>query len=257
MIKRIFMTAAVLGGLLGVSAYANTFVVGVEENPLANDTTEGIGDFNDMMLQFGAAGLTATSTGSWLGMGTVTLQTTTNTGSPFWNNKSQDGADQNIGYQLNSVLCSGCPLTTPPAEYLSNGGAPVDFTFSFSGAISTIYIGSITPNRNNESIGIYSTSNGQVQWIVQNNVNVVGSSFTPDFSSFGLVYEDTTGGADIFFSQNGLGAYVNGVYTPSGVPDNRFALFQTADSVPEPGTMALFGLGALAFGLIPRLRKRR
>jgi hypothetical protein len=48
---------------------------------------------------------------------------------------------------------------------------------------------------------------------------------------------------------------VNGVHD---IPaDNRYALFSESEGVPEPATMALFGIGALALGMVGRLRKRR
>jgi hypothetical protein len=46
----------------------------------------------------------------------------------------------------------------------------------------------------------------------------------------------------------------------NGNGSDRFAAFDVTSQqsgVPEPGTMVLFGIGALALGLIPRLRKNR
>jgi hypothetical protein len=270
MIKRILMTAVVLGGLCGVSLYADTFIVGVENTPTPTDPTEGIGDFNDLMVQLSAAGLTVTtSNGSWntFNAGVVTHDRLSNSGSAFWANNSLDtpnapnaGQQKNIGYCLTTTNCSLSATPAAVTQFLgsgANGSSPAnDFFFTFSGSIGSVLLGGLTPNLGNESIGIYQLGNGgNVQYIVQNGVNVVGSSFTPNWSSFGLFF--LSGSGNEYLSQNSAGAFVGGTFTTTGVPDNRFALFSLPDAtVPEPGTMALFGLGALALGLSQRLRKR-
>ncbi|MGA2185280.1 MAG: PEP-CTERM sorting domain-containing protein [Bryobacteraceae bacterium] len=265
MIKRILMTAVLVGGMCGVSSFANTFVVGVENNPSATDINEGIGDYNDLMLQFSAVGLTATTPGgSWSAFNSgIVNESGAGPSNPFWDNYSLDdpglpvvNTPKNIGYCLTTANCG--TANPPVTDYLSatsSKGLPANtFTFTFSGPVGTILLGGITSTVGNtdESLGIYNTANGATQWIIQGGVNVVGSSFTPSFSSFGLIFK--LGANTFFYSQNSLPAYVNGVAT--SLPDSRFALFQYADAVPEPGTMVLFGIGALALGLIPRLRKR-
>lgn len=275
MTKRILMTVVLLGGLCGVRTFADTFVVGVENSPNATaDPTEGaMGDFNDMMVQFGATGLLATTDGTWQSPfnSSIVNESGGSVSNPFWDDPSQDGSHCNVGYYLTGQAGTGnCGanggLSTTPAavsEYLTttgNQGTPdPNFYFTFtSGTVSSILLGAVTPNALDESFGIYQFGNGgNIQWIIQNGVNVVGSSFTPNWTTFGLVFTDSQNG-NVYYSQNSLGAYVGGTATSSGVPNNRYALFDLpqASSVPEPGTMALFGIGALALGLIPRLRKR-
>jgi hypothetical protein len=270
MTKRILMTVVLLGGLCGVQSFADTFVVGVENSPNATaDPSEGtFGDFNDMIVQFGAAGLTATTDGTWQSpfSSAPINQSGGSVSNPFWDDPSEDGTNCNIGFYLNGTqgTCGGNTLSQTPAavtEYLtstaSEGAPDANFYFTFTGGtVSSILLGAITPNAADENFGIYELGNGgAIQWIIENGVDVVGTSFTPDWSSFGLVFSDSLGG-DVYYSQNSLGAYVGGVATGSGVPNNRYALFDLPAAVPEPGTMALFGIGALALGLIPRLRKR-
>jgi hypothetical protein len=274
MIKRIFMTVVLLGGMFAVRAYADTFIAGVENDPNISDTEEGIGDFNDMMLQLGAAGLTVNYTsGQWNPFSAgVVNETGPSTTNAFWDNKSLDDPEapvgpKNIGFCLTTTNCDttsdGVPYTGGAAavtEFLTasgNEGAPIDFYFTFSGSsLNVSFLGAITPQYATEWIGIYNTANaGQIQWIVENGVNVVGSSFAPDYTSFGLVFENLGSNGDVFYSQNSLGAYVD--YAGTTIPDNRFALFDLPSSVPEPGTMVLFGIGALTLGIVPRLRKRR
>jgi hypothetical protein len=277
MTKRILMTVLLLGGLFGVSSFANTFIVGVENDPAINNTVELVGDYNDMMVQLSAVGLTATTGGTWSNFLTAPInESGASTTNPFWDNVSLDdpaapaGAPKNVGYCLTTTNCNtqapGLVGVAEPTQYLTttgNLGMPSDFYFTFSGPIGAVDLGEIAAGEDPyESFGIYNTSNGgQIQWLIINGVVnplvVVGGSFTPAYSSFGLVFELSNVG-DVYYSQNSVGAFVGGAYTTTGVPDNRFALFQTPDAtgVPEPGTMALFGIGALALGLIPRLRKR-
>jgi PEP-CTERM motif len=284
MIRRIFMAAVLLGGLCGVSSFANTFIVGVENNPSATDPIEGVGDFNDMIVQFGATGLTATSGGSWLAFGSgIVNNNGASTSNPFWDNNSLDNPggsyhNDNVGFGLTGTAAT-YTLTSPAAvsQYLTttgNDGLPPDFFFTFSGAITPVFLGTITPNGSGENLGIYNTANGgQFEWIILNGAVNAGSgcvgsgcvgfvtgtpgnySFTSPYASFGLLFQQSSA-SDVFYSQNAtVPAWVGG--SPTGVADSRFALFQLPDaSVPEPGTMAMFGLGALALGLIPRLRKR-
>ena len=76
-------------------------------------------------------------------------------------------------------------------------------------------------------------------------------SFTPT-STFGLFFTVAATNSS-FATQNALD---NG--NGAGTSESRFAMFRIPDqsSVPEPGTMALFGIGALTLGL-PWLRKLR
>jgi hypothetical protein len=265
MTKRTLMTLAVLGGLFGASTFADTFIAGTENSAVYQPGTEGIGDYNDMIVQFGAAGLVANVAGQWNTPfnSSIVNDAGPSATNPFWDNPSLDGPQANIGYCLTGTSGGQCPLSTTPAavtEFLTasgNEGSPANFTFSFtSGTVSTVFLAAITPQSGQESFGIYNLSNGQAQWIVQNGVNVVGSSFTPMWSTFGLIFTiPNSGGGYNYYYSGSTGGIVGNV--PTTLFANRFALFDLpASSVPEPGTMALFGLGALVLGLIPRLRKR-
>ena len=295
MTKRIFMTAVLLGGMLGVSSFANTFVGGIKNSPNATtDPTEVgssttnspavAGDYNDLIFGLQQVGMTlSTTNGTWNTLsGAPINQNGGSSTNPFWDNPSLDGSDLNIGFCVTTSNCNGDltnPPITTPSQYLTSNtsiGLPADdFYFTPTGAGSIVnftLFGEIADgNTDNEWLGIYEVSPtanaGNIDWLVENGaVNgafVSGGQFTvpANWTAFGLVFELLGSNGDVYYSQNSIGAYTSYSYdsytgTSSVVPYNRFALFQTPDSVPEPTTLGLFGLGALALGLIPRLRKR-
>ncbi|HTP87189.1 MAG TPA: PEP-CTERM sorting domain-containing protein [Bryobacteraceae bacterium] len=245
-----------------MSLYADTFIGGVENNPSVNTTIENIGDFNDMIFQLSAAGLTlVTSNGQWNAFSSGIVNQNGNgvpAGNPYFDNPSQDGTNMNIGYCLTTANCGSATQTAGASmnEYLAASGntslPASDFYFTFNGTVSTLQLAAITPNASNESVGVYDTTGSHaVTWFIQNGV-LTNASFTPP-ASFGLIFQFGTAGT-YFYSQNSLYGFLNG--TRSLPADNRFAVFTSASAVPEPGTMALLGLGALALGLLPKLRKR-
>jgi hypothetical protein len=296
------MTVVLLGGLCGVSSFANNIIVGAKNLcdctlDGSQSNLEGLGDFQDLMVQLSAPGLEVASNGTWSPFSSsIVNQNGPSTTNPFWDNQSYDtagaapvGAPKNIGYCLTTTNCStiapNLSALTPPTQYLTqtgNLGADVtDFYFTFTpGSVETVLLGGLTNVAGNtqESLGIYEAAptlalgGSSIDWLITdgaiNTSFVSGGTFTvpTGWTGFGLIFEV---GADTFFySQNSIGAFVNGTATDgtltgdgSGVSvPNRFALFQSVSptsGVPEPGTMALFGIGALALGLIPRLRKRR
>jgi hypothetical protein len=270
MIRRIFTTVVLLGGLCGVSSFASTFIAGVKDEPYPNSTNdgttgEGLGDYQDIVVQLSAAGLQlVTPNGAWSDFLTAPINQDgpvtgpAGTGNPFWDNYSLDGPDENIGYCLTTTNCHLRQTPAAVTQYLTangNVGAPAnDFYFTIGGAtISTVLLGAIAADASTESLGIYNVTDvNQVQWLITDGVNTVGTSFTPLFLSFGLIFE--VGSNTFFYSQNSLGALVDGA--PATLPDNRFAMFQLPDSVPEPGTPALFAIGVLFLRLISWLRKR-
>lgn len=258
------LIAVLLGGLCSISAMASTFVAGMENSIPGNPTTvEGIGDYNDLIVSLQATGLGLVSaTGSWsaFNSGIVNESQTypTTNANPFWDNQSLDGAHQNIGYCLTTNNCglggsAGSPVDGV-TQYLHGAGGigstDDGFYFTFSGQVTTVNLGAISLSTPNESLGWYDITNPGSGGVIipLGSAGTPGNyDFTPTATSFGL-----------WFYVNGNYYYSQTVIGGGGAPASRYAVFSLPESgVPEPGTMALFGLGALALGLIPRLRKRR
>jgi hypothetical protein len=136
-------------------------------------------------------------------------------------------------------------------QYLSIAGNPDNnFYFTFSGSAPTaVHLAAIAAMAAGESLSWYDpfdqSQHGTIFAAGSSNGTTV--SFTPT-STFGL-YFTVAATNSTFFTQNALDSG-NG----AGTSESRFAMFRIP--VPEPGTMALFGIGALTLGL-PWLRKRR
>lgn len=266
MMKRALISVVMLGGLCSVSALGSTFVAGMENSLPGTSVVEGIGDYNDLMVSLSAAGLNLVSTdgGVWGAFSSAIVNESqtypTTNANPFWDNQSLDGSDKNIGFCLTTNNCglggsAGSPVDSV-TQFLSGAGgqgsADNAFYFSFGGGqVTTVDLNAIastlTPQ---ESLGWYNIADPSCT--VGSDCGVIvplGAAGTPGN------YDFTPGAANF-----GLWFYANGTYyftqnNLDGASASRFAVFQNA-SVPEPGTMALFGLGALLLGLVPRLRKR-
>lgn len=262
MIKRSLILVLALGGLFATQTFADTFVGGVENtNP---GGLEGNGDYNDFIFTLSGAGLLLTSndSGTWSALSGVTLQDSSTSGTPFWNNHSIDdtgtapiGSGKNVGYCLTTAsTTNNCSLTgAVPAvtQYLSVGGsADNNFWFTFvSGQVTSIKLGALE-----------SLTTGTLGWYNPFNLSqqgVISTSGTADGTSFSFTPTSTFA---LYFAYPGTGYYTQNQYDNgggAGVQSSRFAMFDLPDaSVPEPGTMVLFGLGALTLGLLPKLRKR-
>jgi hypothetical protein len=100
----------------------------------AEDQWFGDKDYNDEVFTLTGTGLQLISSG------TLSAPVVPGTsGTPFWNNLSQDGAGKNFGNCLytsvNNACTGGAPINTS-AQYLSDGGASVGFEFSSTGTVT-------------------------------------------------------------------------------------------------------------------------
>jgi hypothetical protein len=263
MIRHFFAAAIVLGSCLGVSSYAGpltgTFVGGVQ------NTVPGaqMGAFSDIIFSLTGSGLTLdTPDGQWNAF-SAGIVNQNNTNSPaFFDNTTTNGADENVGFCLTTSNCGSNTQTAGASlnEYLSDTGnteipAP-DFYFTGSGTVTFSLLAALGGSNNStESVGIYDTTGSHtVTWVILDDVLQDGGTVSvPGSGTFGLIFQVGTKGT-FFYSQNSLYGFING--NPTDIADNRYAVFSES-SVPEPATMALFGLGALALGMVGRLRKRR
>jgi hypothetical protein len=265
MMKRGLIAVIVLGGLCGVSTFAGTYVAGMKD-VAPGATSEGLGDFNDLIISLSAAGLNLVSAdgGSWSAFSSSIVnenQTYPATNAdPFWDNTSLDdtpGSPKNIGYCLTTDNCGLGGSSSSPVDGVNQflhgasgqGSTDNNFYFSFSGSVTTVDLAAFADGlTSTESLGWYTLGSPGVGGVII-PIGAAGTGLTYNFTpstNFGLwFYAD----GNYYFTDN---AY-------DTVSASRFALFTAgpSSSVPEPGTMALFGLGAVALGIIPRLRKRR
>ena len=253
------------GALCACSAFASTIIGGVEDLE-PNTSTEGTGDYNDLMFSLSGAGLQIVSLddGTWNSLSGVTLQyTVTNpSGEPFWDDPSLDdtpGSPKNVGYCLETLSstnnCS-LPLSTPAVnEYLSIGNAPDnDFYFTFSGGLlSAVQLARIAEYAPYESLDWYDPLDPSVKGPVFAAGSPKGTvtSFSPT-PKFGLYFVESFDNA-AFFTQNSLDSG-----PAAGTSESRFAMFQEYEPspVPEPRTMMLFGVGAVMLMLLALLKNR-
>ena len=227
-----------LGGalmLLAAPLWAGTYYGGFE------DTVGGDYDYNDIVFKI--TGATLHSSGSWFGEGPTTLD---DSGSPFWNHTSfdPDTLHDNIGYCIygdaaDPGTCGGHGPFDVGASYLAaaNGIHSVnDITFTSDGGTTGTVLLEITSAT--DVLGWYNVDAPGTITFLSSGTN----SITPDASGFGLV--GRVNGSTFYYSNNTAA-------TPLGDSVSHFALFAT----PEPGTMAMLGLGLLTIGFWRNHRK--
>ena len=231
-----------LGGalmLLAAPLWAGTYYGGFE------DTNGGDYDYNDIVFKI--TGATLNSSGSFFGETAAALLASNDSGSPFWNHTSSDPdtAHDNIGYCVygdaaDSGACGGLAALDPVAAYLaaSNGvNSANDITFTSTGGTTGTVLLEITSAT--DTLGWYNLDTPGTITVLGAGLN----SITPDAQGkFGLV--GIVNGTTKFYS-NDTSA------TPLGDSVSHFALFET----PEPGTMAMLGLGLVTIGFWRNRRK--
>lgn len=253
--------AAASLALAGGTAHAAT-IIGAVEDGFGVSSTEGVGDFNDMIFSItGNVGLIGNGT-----LSALTSSIVNENGSPFWDNRSLDGAVSNVGYCL---LRNGlCTINPDPGftnlQYFSNGGGAVNsVSFSYGGggeSVNLLLENTLQANIN--VLGYYLLSNPTN--LIQLFPGIAGApanvTFTPT-GDFGLYFTTTVGTTSVTYNSQ---ANLNLIESPT---QQHFAFFSSGTpptitpgggggAVPEPATMGVMAT-LLAFGVAGKMWNAR
>ena len=227
-------------------ADAGTYYGGFE------DTTVPAADWDYNDLVFSVSGVTLNSSGLWFSEPVLNGALYASYGTPFWNNGSLDGSNDNIGFCIYGGGCNGTPASDPGAFYLATATHtnPEDVTFTNTSSVTGIVITSITADADTldwECLtpagcgsgtvldGIYTVYSGGPTYVPLNKSYVLPVTLGATFALVGVV----NGGAE---------------YSSAG--SNQFAFFGPGNISPEPATWMMLMGGIVMIGIGGRRKLR-
>lgn len=224
---------------------ASTTYFGGFEDTTGQGPNQSDYDYNDIVFSLTGNSLSLVSNGTWYSPSGLVLNGAPYSGAaplgtPFWNNASQDGANENIGY------CMYGASTTCANGGVGHGGQDVGGDYlasSTMGSVNDVYF--TVPNGVDPDIIVDITADtDQLGWVAVNastgaitnsTIHCItsGTSFNPGSNAFELVGV-VNGGA----SCSGGTDY----YSETGANVSQFAFF---GATPEPSSLALLGTSLL------------
>ncbi len=217
-------------------------IAGGLEDMWGSSGFEKNGDFNDMIFEI-TGNVSIDSPGGVFN--NMTSGVVNQNGTVFWDNKSGDGPNMNIGYMLSG------DASLPNLQYLAmpGGGSPNDVTFDATGAVTLTILGGITANPES-TLGWYELADPGVRHQL--------AAVPPD--SPGYTANFTPSGAFALYSTDGWGQVYSSVSASNvneSADQQHFAFFKPqCSTVPEPSTWMLMGLGVALLG-VGALRRRK
>jgi hypothetical protein len=240
--SRIHIRTLIVVLLAATPAGMAATIVGGVEDMWGSSGLEKNGDFNDMMFEI-TGNVTLDVAGGVFG--NLTSGMVNENGTVFWDNRSGDGPDMNIGY----LLMEDASFHNLQYLALVSGGSPDDVSFDATGTVTLTVLGGITRNVG-DTLGWYDLAHpGVLHPLVA----------APDSTGYTVTFTPT--GDFALYSTDGWGQVYNSV-SASNVGENgtqqHFAFFEPqASTVPEPSTWVLMGVGVALLGLGALRRKKR
>jgi hypothetical protein len=242
-------SGSLAGPILARQITSGSILGSLEDGP-GSAGFEHNGDFNDIIFQLtGDVSINAPS-GVW---SSLTPGVVNENGTVFWDNKSEDGSDMNIGYcLLGEAICSGSGPLSGTYEYLATprGGNVDSVSFDTVGAVTLTVLGGVT-----------ATPGNILGWYNLDNPGVLYSLFRVPADSAGETARFTPDGAFALYSTNGGGQLYSTISSRNMGEDanqQHFAFFvdPPINAVPEPSTVTILGIGLALLGVGACLRRK-
>lgn len=237
------LTFGVIALLAASPLFATTYFGGFEDNSGALADY----DFNDLAYSISGSSLSLhTATGMWFNPASAGALNTQSfqmgvSGTPFWNNTSQDGSGGfNVGWCIwGGGACNAGAGLAPGAQYLatSSGGSVNDVYFSTNGSVDEQV--SLAIALNTSTLGWELTSG-------VGGIHYFGSGVQ------GPVTFNPTGDFVLVGNGAGVNTFTSNAAAADG--DSHFAFFV---ATPEPSTVSLLGLSLLGMAAAFRTKQTK